>query len=148
MAVTANLYTNAIKHLTSDTNYTSDTINVILCSSAYTPDQDNHEFYSSITNELATANGYTAGGVALGTKSISVDATTNQTRYKAAATTWTATTGNTITARYAIVYKSTGTASTSPLLAYVNFGVDVSATGAAFTITWDATQGAFYIQVA
>jgi hypothetical protein len=37
------------------------------------------------------------------------------------------------------VRKDTGTAATSPLLGYVDFGADVSATGAAFTITWDAT---------
>lgn len=148
MAVTASLYTNAAKHLTSDVNYTSDTINVALVTSTYTPDQDAHEFFSSVTNELPTANGYTSGGVALAGKSVAVDTATNQVRFKASATAWTATTGNTITARKAVIYKSTGTAATSPLLGWVDFGVDVSATGAAFTITWDATQGLFYIQAA
>lgn len=41
----------------------------------------------------------------------------------------------TITARYAVVYKDTGTASTSPLLFLVDFGADVSSTSAIFQVT-------------
>jgi len=54
----------------------------------------------------------------------------------AADTTWAS---STITARYAVVYASTGTASTSPLIGYVDFGSDQSSTNGNFTITWDAT---------
>lgn len=38
-----------------------------LCTSAYTPDTTNtgHTVYADLTDELGTANGYTAGGVAL-----------------------------------------------------------------------------------
>lgn len=139
MAVTGFWYTNGVKHVVTDTIWTTDTIKVALVTSTYTVDQDAHEFFSSITNELATANGYTAGGVTLGTKSVAVDTATNQTRFIAAAAVWTATAGNSITARKAIIYKSTGTAATSPLLGWVDFGVDVPATGDTFTITWDAT---------
>lgn len=41
----------------------------------------------------------------------------------------------TITARYAIAYKDTGTPSTSPLLFLVDFGADVSSTAATFQVT-------------
>jgi hypothetical protein len=38
-----------------------------------------------------------------------------------------------------VVYKSTGTGSTSPLISFLNFGADVSTTAGTFQITWDAT---------
>jgi hypothetical protein len=41
----------------------------------------------------------------------------------------------TITARYAILYRDTGTDNTSPLLILVDFGADVSSTAATFQIT-------------
>lgn len=50
---------------------------------------------------------------------------------------------STITARRAVLYKSTGTASTSPLIGLIDFGSDVSSTAAAFTITVPTT-GMFY----
>ncbi|MFC9766736.1 hypothetical protein ACFVJ2_33630, partial [Rhodococcus jostii] len=54
----------------------------------------------------------------------------------AADSSWTT---STITARYAIIYNSTpGTDATRPLIAYVDFGADVSTTAGTFTITWDA----------
>lgn len=148
MAVSASFFTNGPKHLVTDTVWTSDTIKVALTTSAYTPNQDTHEFFSDVTNELSTANGYTAGGATLGTKSVTADATSNETRLIAANTVWTATSGNTITARRAVIYKSTGTAGTSPLLGWVDFGADVSATGDTFTITWNATNGVLRITAA
>lgn len=148
MSVTAFWYGRGVLHAVTDTVWTTDTIKVALTTSAYTPDQDAHEFFSSVTNELSTANGYTAGGATLGTKSVTYDATTNETRLIAANTVWTATSGNTITARRAVIYKSTGTATTSPLLGWVDFGADVSATGDTFTTAWDATHGVLRITAA
>lgn len=145
MAATTVVFNNAQKHLDDDVDWASDTIKVSLHSSSYTPSQS-HEFFSSVTNELSTANGYTAGGATLGTKSVVVTGTATQ--YRAAATTWTAGSGETLTARYAIVRKDSGSAATSPLLCYVlldNTPADVSATNADFTITWHATDGVFKV---
>jgi hypothetical protein len=139
MTVTASWFGPGLKHALSDADWASDTIKVALTSSAYTPNQDTHEWYSDLTSELATANGYTAGGVTLTSKTVTYDAATNQIRLDAADTVWTATTGNQITARRAVIYKWTGVAGTSPLLGWVDFGLDVTATSDAFTITWDAT---------
>lgn len=137
MAVTAFWYGKGLLHALSDVDWTADTIKVALTASGYTPDQDAHEFYSSVTNELATANGYTAGGATLGSKTLTYDTSTNQVRLDAADASWTAV--GALTARRAVVYKSTGVAGTSPLLGWVDFGADVTATDAAFTVTWDAT---------
>ena len=144
-AATTTVYNTAQKHLDDDVDWSSDTIKVALVSSSYTFSAA-HEFFSSITNELSTANGYTAGGATLGSKSRTQTSTV--TAYKAAATTWTPGAGQTLTARRAIVYKDTGSAATSPLLCSVlldSAPADVSATNAAFTLTWDSTDGVFKV---
>lgn len=141
------VYGNAQKHLDADVDWATDTIKVSLHGSGYTPNQSTDEFFSSATAELATGNGYTAGGATLGTKSVTVTGLT--TAYKAAASSWTA--NPTITARWAVVRKDTGSAATSPLLAYVlldSAPADVTATNAAFTLTWDATDGVFKVVAA
>lgn len=143
MAITANIYVNLYAGQFSATaarriDYVTDTINAGLTTSTYTPSQTGHTFYSDITNEVASAAGYTTKGVALGTKSISVS--TNDTRLIAASSVWTS--SGTFTANKAFVFKDTGTASTSPLMSYVQFGGDnTAASGATFTLAWDATNG-------
>lgn len=123
-------------------DWVTNSIKVALATSAYTPNQDTHTFFSDVTNEV-TGTGYSAGGVALGTKSVSYDSASNETRLLAAASSWS---GATITARYAIVYDATtGVAGTEPLLGYVDFGGDQSTSAATFQITWDATHGVLTI---
>lgn len=140
--VTAFWYGNALLGQYSATaarriDWVTDTIKTGLTNSTYSPNQDTHTFYSDITNELATSGGYTAGGVALGTKSVSYDATTNETRLIAANTSWASAT---FTARYSFTYSDTaGASTTDPLMGYVNFGADQSVSSGTFTIQWDAT---------
>jgi hypothetical protein len=127
----------------------TDTIKGMLVSSAYTPNYDTHQYKSDVTNELSTANGYTAGGATLGSKTWSLVGTGAAGKYvlQSSAIQWTAS-GGSITARYLILYKDTGTASTSPLLCCIlidNTPADVTATsGNPFTVTPDATNGWFY----
>lgn len=45
---------------------------------------------------------------------------------------------STITARYGVIYKSTGTAATSRLLIQLDFGSNISSTSATFTVTFDS----------
>ncbi|OOL31846.1 hypothetical protein GQ85_10950 [Rhodococcus rhodochrous] len=136
MAVTAKLYGLALKSaFNKEIDWDTDVIKVMLCTSAYTPDQDTHQYKSSITNEV-TGTGYTAGGATLATATIAYTAGTNTLVLDAADTAWP---GSTITARYAVIYDSTpGTDATRPLIGYVDFGADVATTAGTFTITWDA----------
>lgn len=53
-------------------DYLSDTINIALLTNAYTPNLGTHEVFADLTNELPTAGGYTAGGLALSSKTIVV----------------------------------------------------------------------------
>ena len=49
-------------------DWLNDTIKVMLVTSAYTPDQDAHDFKDDITNEIS-GTGYTAGGAGRETSS-------------------------------------------------------------------------------
>jgi hypothetical protein len=114
-------------------DWITDSIKVMLCTSAYTPDQDNHTFKSDITNEI-TGTGYTAGGVTLASKTLTYTGASNKLVLDAADVSWTTAT---FTARYAVIYKDTGAAGTSPVLGYVDFGADQVVSAATFAITWD-----------
>lgn len=145
---TTKVYGNAQKNLDANVDWAADTIKVSLHTSSYTPNQSTHEFFTSATNELTTANGYTAGGATLGSKSVTV--TGLVTAYKAATTTWAVASGQTLTARYAVIRKDTGSGATSPVLAYVDFTTDqtASASGGAstsFDLVWDTTDGVFKV---
>jgi len=120
----------------SDIDFLADDIKVALCTNAYSPDQDAHEFFSDVTNEVSGV-GYVSGGKLLENKTETYTALTNTTKWDADDTQWAA---STITARYAILYKSTGNAATSPLIAYYDFEVDKSGVLVTFKITWP-TEG-------
>lgn len=145
MAVTAKLYGSfPAKLANKEIDWDSDTIKVALATSSYTPDQDAHDYFNDITNEVS-GTGYTAGGATLANKTVGYTSGTNTQKFDADDTSWAT---STITARYAVIYDSTpGTAATNPLIGYVDFGADVSSTAAAFTIVWDSA-GIFTITVA
>lgn len=113
----------------------TDTIKVALVTSSYTPDQDVHDFFDDITNEVS-GTGYTAGGASLANKAVTQDNTNNKGVFDADDVTWST---STITARGAVLYKSTGTASTSALICYIDFTSDKSSSGGNFTIQWNAS---------
>lgn len=117
-----------------------DTIKVALVTSSYTPDFDTHDFFNDITNEVS-GTGYTAGGATLGSQTVTLNTTDNRFVFDAADTTWAS---SSIVARGAVVYKSTGVSSTSPLIAYIDFSTDRTSDGGTFQITWSA-NGIAYI---
>jgi hypothetical protein len=117
---------------------------VSLHTSTYTPDQDAHDFFADLTNEI-TGTGYTAGGATLAGKTLTYDNATNRVRCKASNTAWTNSTFGPF--RIAVVYKDTTDPATSPLLTYIDFGADVSVANGTFTILWDGTDGVFYHEV-
>lgn len=114
-------------------NFSSDTFKVMLVTSSYTPNKDTHAARSDVTNEV-TGTGYTAGGTAT-TPTITLDVTNDRVDLSFGNVSWASAT---ITARAAVIYKSTGTASTDLLVAYVDFGSDVSSTNAAFAVTFSS----------
>ena len=113
----------------------TDTINVMLVTSTYTPDQDAHTKRSDVTNEVS-GTGYSAGGSALAGKAVTVDNTDNEGVFDANDLSWTTAT---ITARGAVLYKARGGASSADeLICYIDFGADKTSTAGTFTIAWNA----------
>lgn len=136
MAVTGKLFGKVFLSLfNKEIDWDSDDIRVMLTTSAYTPDQDVHDYKDDVTNEV-TGTGYTANGVALASKTITYTAGTNTIMLDAADSTWSA---STITARNAVIYDNTpGTAATKPLIGYQASDADVSSSSGDFTIQWHA----------
>lgn len=139
MSVTAKWFRNALVGQYGTTagrriNWTGDTIKVTLHTSTYTPAQDTDTFQNNLANELTTAGGYTAGGVTLGTKTLTL--VSPDVVLDAADAAWTTAT---FTARTAVVSDTTpGTTATNPLISYVGFGSDQSVSAGTFTIAWAA----------
>lgn len=136
MAGTMKWFGNGLlKICTGSIDLDTDTFKVLLTTSAYTPDQDAHDFRNDVTNEVS-GTGYTAGGNAVTVSSVTYDSASNQVRIVFADVTWPA---STITARTAVIYKSRGGASSADeLLAYVTEATDISSTGATFTLDFPA----------
>ena len=116
-----------------DLSVGANTIKCALVTSSYTPNIDSHDFFDDVTNEVS-GTGYTAGGATL-TTSVSQDNTDDEAVFDATDVTWA---NSTITARGAVIYKSTGVASTSPLICYIDFGANKTSDGGTFQITFDA----------
>lgn len=125
------------KALNKEIDLDTDTIKVALLTSAYTPNQDVHDYFDDVVANEVTGTGYTPGGATLTGKTVSYNASTNETTFDADDVVLAS---STITARYAVVYDaSPGTNATRPLIGYVDFTSDQSSTNGNFTITWDAT---------
>ena len=136
MAATAKLYGLVHSSLANGLiNYPTATVRVMLVTSAYTPNQDTHQYVSSVTGE-ASGTGYTAGGQALAGKAISYTTATNVTMLDANDPSWTTIT---VTFRYVVFYVNTGTSSTSPLISWMDFGSDQSGSAVTLTITLPTT---------
>ena len=125
-AGTFTLYNGVSEYLGDGTvDMDNDTFNITLHTSTYTP-AGTQDAYANLTNELGTANGYTAGGAALTT------------------VTWTRATGVTkfdIVARYAVIRSTTA----DKLIGYYlldDTPADLTATdGNTFTVGPNASTG-------
>lgn len=138
MAVTAKWFGVPMKNQydgTAVTDFDTDTIKQALHTSSYVPDQDANDFFNDCTNEISGTN-YTAGGVTLGSKTVTYTGASNLFALDAGDAQWTSAS---FTARIGVVYKSTGTGSTSPLISYIDFGGDETIASGTFTIQYDTT---------
>jgi hypothetical protein len=110
--------------LSGSVAYLTDTIKVALVDTGTYTFSQAHQFQSSLTGVVGTAQ-------TLGTK------TATNGVADAADSTFTAVTGATVEAL--VIYKDTGSAATSPLLAYIDTatGLPVTPNGGDITIVWD-----------
>lgn len=134
MAFTAKLYGQGwLMRLLED--WLSSTFKVMLTTSSYTPDQHNHLYKSDVAGEVS-GPGYTAGGATLTGKTVTYTAATNKIMLDANDATWGPTAS--ITFRHAVIYKDTGNAATSPLVAVQEGDGDVVVSNGTLLIQWSA----------
>lgn len=115
------------KFLNADIDWAADNIKVVLVdTNDYTVSIDTHEFLSDVASGARVA---TSSNLASKTSTLGVA--------DAADVTLSAVTGDQSEAL--VIYKDTGSAATSPLIAYIDTatGLPVTPNGADITITWD-----------
>lgn len=129
-------YTSGVEFLVEGINAGSDAWKVALSNTVNVADTT----FTPGTTDLATGNGYTAGGNAATTASSTQTAGTYKLVLNSPAT-WTAT-GSVGPFRYAILWDST----TSQPVAYWDYGSSITLTsGDTFTVTLDGTNGVFTV---
>lgn len=132
-------------------NLGSDSLKVALFTSTTAPtsadatydDTTAHTLNASGAAEVAAGNGYTQGGIAVGT----VTSTQTSGTYKlvpssGTACSWTAS-GTGFSLRYAVLYNETaGSAGARPIIGYWDYGSSVTLnSGDSFTVQLDTTNG-------
>ena len=125
------IYNSAIDDMARGAiDYDTDTFKAMLVTSTYTPNKDTDLKRSAVTNEVV-GTGYTAGGVA-SVCTVTKDTANDKVTLQFAAVSWAS---STITARALVIYKSRGGASSADeLVAYNDFGSDVSSSGGTFSV--------------
>ena len=127
---------NLMKGKFGDLSNAGVTVKCLLMTSSASISQENWETLTDVNTDghEVSGDGYTTGGAEATTKTATES--TKVTTFDADDVTWTS---STITARYSILYLSTGTAGTSYLIGYADFGADKSSSSGDFTVKWDAS---------
>lgn len=121
-------YKETILGAASNTNLLTGTVKVALVDTGTYTYSSTHQFLSSLTGVVGTA------------QTIGATKTVTNGVFDGADVTYTAVTGN--SAEALVIYVDTGTAGTSPLVAYIDTGVTglpVTPNGGDITITWNAS---------
>ncbi len=136
MATTITKYTSYKQYVHDGTINLNSTGKVMLAlvKSTYTPSIA-HTIWSDVSGEeVATGDGYTTGGEALGSLSVTA------VRFDAADVTWSSLTKS---FRYGVLYiNDTVNAIVKPLIAYILFDdtpADISIGGGDFTVQWNSS---------
>lgn len=128
------IYNTAIDNIVrGNFDFDANTFKVMLVTSSYSPNKDTHNDRADVTNEVGASGTYATGGGTTTATVQSIDTTNNDVEVSFSSVSFT---GATITASAAIIYKSTGTAANDLLLAYVDFGSDVSSTAGTFAVNF------------
>jgi hypothetical protein len=115
-------------------DFDTDVIKIALLTDQYEPDQTIDDFFSDVSMFETTGTNYTPGGNTLTTPTISL--VNNIVIFNADDTTWTVSAAGFNNARYGVIYKSTGTAATARLIAFIDFINNVSNKITSLVIHW------------
>lgn len=142
MAASFTLYSSFRKYIMDGTiNLASDTIKMMLVTSAYTPSIAHDvlaDVTASPTPELSNGDGYTTGGAEITGKTVTNTDSPSQGIFDASDTEWTVLTK---TFRYGIIYalKTVGPI-VNPLIGYILFDTtpaDIVLSASKFTVQWN-----------
>lgn len=114
----------------------TDTVHVSAHTNTYSPNQDTHDFFDDVTNEVTGTN-YTAGGTALG--SVTLTRTTTTVTFDAADVVWTQHASGFSNARKFVIRRVGGSAATSRLFSVVTADNDVGNVTGDLTLQWNAS---------
>lgn len=130
------IYNNFKQRLmTGEVDFDSDQIYVMLLSSSYAADVDTHINVNDISAYEVSGTGYVTGGTMLTGVTVMINLTTDKAILDANDITWA---DSTITVRYCSLYKQSGVANTSWLIATFDFGSNKSSSSGDFTVQWNA----------
>lgn len=125
------------KIMTGEVDLDTDTIKCALLDNTYTSDIDTHAAWSDVSAKEVSGTGYTTLGATLSGVTVMRDLTNDKGVFDANDVTWA---NSTITARYAVLYKSVaGSSTTSWLICCFDFTTDKSSSNGDFTIQWNAS---------
>ena len=135
MAVTAKQFAKLHSQLSLKQAYTSNTAKCALFTATCSPSQSADTLFTAApytSNQVAAANGYATGGVALASLSLATAALV--TTFDSADPSWTVT-GAGFTWRYAVIYDTTS----GVVISYIDMGADqVWTTPGTYGLTLDA----------
>lgn len=112
-------------------DFSADSIKVLLLNNSHSFNPDHNVNTDVNTNEIS-GTGYTTGGLALGSQTVTQDDTNDLAYFDAADATWTT---STFTAYHAVLNDVTAS---NNLIASIDFGGAKSVTSGTFTIQWSA----------
>jgi hypothetical protein len=114
----------------------TDTMKLSAHTNTYAPNQDTHDFFDDVTNEVTGTN-YTAGGATLASPTVS--RSTNTVTFDAVDVVWLQSGAGFSNGRKFVLYRSTGSAATSRLYSVVTADADVGNVTGDLTIAWNAS---------
>lgn len=117
-------------------DFDTDAIKVALVTSSYNPSTSTDDFFSDVSGYEVSGTNYLSGGATLANKV--VDEAGGIITFDADDVVWAQNPGGFGDARYLILYKSTGTATTSPLIGYLDMVVDRGNVDGPLTIAWSS----------
>jgi len=137
------VYSNAALGISQGSfNLATNTFQMILVTTTYTPNANTDALYSAVSaNELTTAGGYTVGGITLASETDTL--TTATVTFTANSPAWTTFTA---TFRYGVIVRRAGGSLVAGdlLLCYCDLGGGSSITGAGGTLTVTTPAGGFF----
>lgn len=124
---------------TAVVDFNTDTIKLMLLKSTYTPNYTGDTYMASLTTyQITTGTAYVDGGVTLASKSVTTSG--SFAIFRSGTISIAQDASGFATARWGVIYKSTGSQATSPAIAVVDLGSDRANTAGPLLIYWTSDK--------